>query len=402
MRIIVGRRGGPERPAASTNTMSRFETEVLTQDGNVEGLGRVNAKWVDRAMTHTAHRRVILDIDSSESPVHGEQEGASYNGHFGSTCYHPLFVFNQFGDCEGAMLRAGNVHSAHRWRDVLDPILSRYGATGVRRYFRADAAFAKPDIYEYLEERHVLYAIRLPGNEVLQREIVPLLRRPVGRPPKRPVILYDDFWYRAGSWDRARRVVAKVEWHRGELFPRVGFIVTNMTAGPEGVVRFYNGRGTSRAVDQRGEVRAELDSAVVPSVRGQPGASVSVRLGVQPWELPSPAVSAQGGQALVAEERAGEADQDGRPSGAALPVVDLSVVRSVGSSTVVRGSVGSYRPVIAGPKLRENATTILSRGRALQGVGLSSIRFHPNGGGPKTTKTDKKHGSRRESHPLSD
>ena len=67
----------------------------------------------------------------------------------------------------------------------------------------------------------------------------------MGRPPRRPVILYDDFWYRAGSWNRARRVVAKVEWHRGELFPRVGFIVTNMTAGPEGVVRFYNGRGTA-------------------------------------------------------------------------------------------------------------------------------------------------------------
>ena len=48
-------------------------------------------------------------------------------------CYHPLFVFNQFGDCEGAMLRAGNVHSAHRWRDVLEPILARYERTGVRR-----------------------------------------------------------------------------------------------------------------------------------------------------------------------------------------------------------------------------------------------------------------------------
>ena len=107
MRVIVGRRGGPERPAASTNTMSRFETEVLTQDGNVEGLGRLNAKWVDGAMSRTPHRRVILDMDSSESPVHGEQEGASYNGHFGSTCYHPLFVFNQFGDCEGAKLREG-------------------------------------------------------------------------------------------------------------------------------------------------------------------------------------------------------------------------------------------------------------------------------------------------------
>ena len=223
---IVGRRD-TDRPAASTNTMSRFETEVLTQDGNVEGLGRLNAKWVDGAMSRTPHRRVILDMDSSESPVHGEQEGASYNGHFGSMCYHPLFVFNQFGDCEGAMLRAGNVHSAHKWRQVLEPILSRYAETGLRRYFRADAAFAKPDIYEYLEERRVFYAIRLPSNKVLQYEIAPLLIRPVGRPPKRPVILYDDFWYRAGSWDRARRVVAKVEWHRGELFPRVGFIVTN-------------------------------------------------------------------------------------------------------------------------------------------------------------------------------
>ena len=111
MRVIVGRRGGPERKAASTNTMSRFETEVLTQDGNVEGLDLLNAKWVDGAMTHTAHRRVILDMDSSESPVHGEQEGASYNGHFGSMCYHPLFVFNQFGDCEGAMLRGDRL----RW-----------------------------------------------------------------------------------------------------------------------------------------------------------------------------------------------------------------------------------------------------------------------------------------------
>ena len=160
------------------------------------------------------------------------------------------------------MLRAGNVHSAHRWRDVLDPILSRYGATGVRRYFRADAAFAKPDIYEYLEERHVLYAIRLPGTEVLQREIAPLLRRPVGRPPKRPVILYDDFWYRAESWDRARRVVAKVEWHRGELFPRVGFIVTSMTRWPRRSGAILQWSRDSRAVDQGGEVRSELDSAV--------------------------------------------------------------------------------------------------------------------------------------------
>ena len=80
-------------------------------------------------------------------------------------------------------------------------------------------------------------------------------------------------------------------------------------------------------------------------------------------------------------ERAGQADQDGRSSGAALPSIDLSVVRGVDSSTVVPRSVGSYRPVIAGAKLREGTTTILPRGRALQGVGLSSMRFHPIGGG---------------------
>ena len=79
---------------------------MLTQGHNLEGLARMNAQWVDSAMAHIPHRRVILDMDSSESPVHGEQEGAAYNGHFGCVCYHPIFVFNQFGDCEGAMLRS--------------------------------------------------------------------------------------------------------------------------------------------------------------------------------------------------------------------------------------------------------------------------------------------------------
>ena len=244
MRVIAGWRGA-EKPAASTNSMSRFETEVLTRSENLEGLAQLNTRWVQQGMASTAHRRIILDMDSSESPVHGEQERAAYNGHFGSVCYHPLFVFNQFGDCEGAKLRPGNVHSAHEWREVLEPIIDRYEKTGVRRYFRGDAAFARPELYEYLEEHGCLYAVRLPSNDVLQKEIHHLLKRPVGRPPRKPVVRYHDFSYQAGSWNRPRRVVAKVEWHRGELFPRVGFIVTTMTATPEGVVHFYNGRGTA-------------------------------------------------------------------------------------------------------------------------------------------------------------
>ena len=244
MRVIVGWQG-TDKQAASTNTMSRFETEVLTEEENLEGLTRLNVEWVDWAMAQTSHQRVILDMDSSESPVHGQQEGVAYNGHFESVCYHPLFLFNHFGDCEGAMLRPGHVHSAERWREVLEPVVKRYREKGVRLLFRADAAFAKPEVYEYLESRDIGYAMRLPANAVLQRNIRHLLKRPVGRPPKKPVVRYHDFVYRAQSWDIPRRVVAKVEWHQGELFPRVGFVVTNLNLPPEGVTHFYNGRGTA-------------------------------------------------------------------------------------------------------------------------------------------------------------
>ena len=244
MRVITSRRAS-EKQAASTNTLSRFETEVLTRAENLEGLLSLNGQWVERAMVHTPHQRVILDLDSSESPVHGQQEGAAYNGHFESVCYHPLFCFNHFGDCEGALLRPGNVHSADRWWEVLGPVVERYQRKGVRLLFRADAAFAKPEVYEYLEPRGIGYAIRLPANDVLQEQIGHLLKRPVGRPPKKPVARYHDFMYRAKSWDQPRRLVAKVEWQRGELFPRVGFIVTNLTLPEEGVVHFYNGRGTA-------------------------------------------------------------------------------------------------------------------------------------------------------------
>ncbi len=72
-----------------------------------------------------------------------------------------------------------------------------------------------------------------------------LLKRPVGRPPKEPVVWYHDFKYRAKTWDQSRRVVAKVEWHQGELFPRVGFVVINMSLPAVGVTHFYNGRGTA-------------------------------------------------------------------------------------------------------------------------------------------------------------
>jgi len=83
----------------------------------------------------------------------------------------------------------------------------------------------------------VKYAIRIPSNDSLERDIAELLTRPVGRPSHKPVVWYKSFLYQAASWKTARRVVAKVEFHFGELFPRVGFIVTNLTLPSRAVVR---------------------------------------------------------------------------------------------------------------------------------------------------------------------
>ena len=185
MRAVIGNKV-LGRNAASSQTVSRFETEILTREENLEALANINHAWVSKAMRATGTKKVILDMDSSESPVHGGQEGSEYNGHFLSRCYHPLFCFNQFGDCEGAMLRPGNVHSADNWRSLLGPIVDRYRAAGKKIYFRGDAAFASPDMYEYLEEKKVLYAMRIKANNKLHEKIDHLMTRPAGRPSLKP------------------------------------------------------------------------------------------------------------------------------------------------------------------------------------------------------------------------
>jgi len=243
MRWVVGGKAVVGR-AASASQMGRFETRLLTVEKNLTALSDLSGQWIDKVQARRSTGSILLDMDSSVSPTHGEQENSIWNGHFECTCYHPLFVFNQFGDLERCALRPGNVHSADDWRSVLQPVVERYRERDLRRYFRGDAAFASPDIYEFLETEGYKYTIRLKANAILQDRIASLLTRPVGRPPHHVVRTYASFSYQAGSWDRKRRVVAKVEWHPGELYPRVGFIVTNLSRQAVKVVAFYNMRGT--------------------------------------------------------------------------------------------------------------------------------------------------------------
>jgi DDE family transposase len=168
----------------------------------------------------------------------------SYNGHFESVCYHPLFPFNSHTDCLTAKLRPGNVHSADDWDELLLAEIEREQAEGKEVAFRADAAFAKPEIYEALEKRGVVYVIRLPANESREWEVAEILFRPPGTPSHKPLVRYKSFAYQAGSWTKPRRIVAKVEHYPGELFPRVGFIATNLGLLGRAVVRFYK-RGTA-------------------------------------------------------------------------------------------------------------------------------------------------------------
>ena len=205
---IVGGRAATKQ-AASTSQMGRFETEWLANDANLVALADLGGRWIDRVHSRCPLNGIVLDMDSSVSETYGDQEGTAFNGHFACTCYHPLFVFNQFGDLERSALRSGNVHSADGWKDVLGPVVARYRGRFKRRYFRADAAFANPEVYEFLEAEHYNYAIRLPANQVLQQKIEYLLKRPVGRPPGEVRRYYANFRYQAQSWKTPRRVVAR-------------------------------------------------------------------------------------------------------------------------------------------------------------------------------------------------
>jgi hypothetical protein len=133
------------------------------------------------------------------SKTYGDQQGSAYKGHFLSTCYHPLFLFNHFGDLEQAMLRRGNHHIAKFWRRVLLPVIERYRRFNMPKFFRGDAAFGDPKLMTLLEAEGYRYAIRIKANAVLEREIGHLLTRPVGRPSYKATVFYHSFQYQAKS-----------------------------------------------------------------------------------------------------------------------------------------------------------------------------------------------------------
>jgi Transposase DDE domain group 1 len=256
-----------ERGAALTSRLQSFETELLAAEENIAGLAAINRELIARVEAIDAPPRIVLDMDSTEIPVDGRQEPSAYNGHCESTGDHPLLLCNRDGDCLAAKLRPGNVQSAEGWEEVLLPEIEQQQRMGTEVVFRADAAFAKPELYEALEARGVKSAIRLPAKESLERDMAEWLTRPVGRPSRTPVVWDKSFLYQVASWKTARRVVVKVEHHQGELCPRVGFIVTHVIRPSRAVVRFYHQRGTAELWLKEGKPAVKMTRLSCPQFR---------------------------------------------------------------------------------------------------------------------------------------
>ena len=191
-------------------------------------------------------RRILLDLDSTDDPTHGDQVGTAYHGYFGQHMYHPLLLFD--GDTDQlitAVLRPGNVHASHGiipiLKRVVRAIRSRW--PGVAIEVRADSGFAIPALYDYCEQAGITYTIGLIPNARLERLAAPLLEQALAEAALtgEKARLIGETTYQAGTWTRPRRVVYKAEaLERG---PNTRFVVTNRSVPAPAVYDDYVDRG---------------------------------------------------------------------------------------------------------------------------------------------------------------
>ena len=291
--------------AASASQMGRFETKWLRRPENLAALADLPGRWIHKVHQRRPPKIVVLEMDSSESPTYGEQEGGAYNGHFGCTCYHPLFVFNQLGDVERCALRSGNVHSADGWRAVLEPVIARYRGNVSGSIFEGTRPSPIPRFTSSSKPRTSATQSGCRPIASCRTGSATCSSGPVGRPPLEVRRYYASFSYQAQNWKKARRVVAKVEWHPGELYPRVGFIVTNLSRPAERIVAFYNQRGTCEQWIKEGKGAIKwIFLAVMSFFRRQRRPPSAPRARLQPWQLHAHAGDVEGSGVVVADQPA--------------------------------------------------------------------------------------------------
>jgi hypothetical protein len=231
---------------ASQPTICRMENAVSARDCYriAEALGEL---YIASRGKDGIPKKILLDFDATDDPTHGDQEQSYYHGYFREHIYHPLLVFDgDTGQLITAVLRAGNTHASRSTVAILKRIVSLLRSTwpDVEVELRADAGFAVPAVYEYCEAESIAYTIALITNSRLEEMAASLLEEAKRRYEKhreRKVKLLSQGHYRAGSWDRQRRVVYKAEVMEEGTNTR--FVVTNKPDDPDELYAYYTERG---------------------------------------------------------------------------------------------------------------------------------------------------------------
>jgi len=242
MQTIVGKR---DEALASQPTLSRLENGAPWE--SIRLFENQGTEWFCRHEAKRGNRQeIILDVDSSSDPTHGQQQLTFFNGHYDTHMYHPLLVFEgDSGILLASRLRAGNVGGIAQLLPLLRPMVRRLRCRFPHRTIaiRADGDFAKPALLDFAEYAQCLYAIGMPRNSKLQAHAEGLRERAEKRwrESGKPVRLYTSFFYKAGSWGQARRIAVKVEY--SALGSNLRFVVTNRRGSAEAVFDWYEQRG---------------------------------------------------------------------------------------------------------------------------------------------------------------
>jgi len=325
-KLLAGR--SPAAPSlASQPTLSRFENVI-----DIPSLFRLRDLFIDQfiASFPMPPKHLTLDLDAVDDPAHGDQQLTFWHGYYDQNQYLPLFITCPDNDQFVMLsLRPGNVHAALGADDDLEYLVQRLRQVwpDVVIVVRADSAFGIPRMYDVCERLRLIYTFGLSANAVLQRQSEPLLDQAIAayvqeqrlaRQEERmaqPPRLFEGFWYRAGTWDRQRYVVAKAEANDKGTNRR--FVVTNRPGAAlfaEGTYDEYAERGDSE--NRNKEIKCGLEMDRLSDHRFCANffrlylhvlaMNLLVRLRHQiaePWPVVSPAA----GEGTLAEEATAEA-----------------------------------------------------------------------------------------------
>jgi len=251
LKVVCGRLPESDAPLASQPTFSRLENAVTARDCYriALALGTLYLRERGAAGIPT---RILLDLDSTDDPTHGKQEGTRYHGYYRQHMYHPLLIFD--GDTDQlitAVLRPGNAHAGAGILAILTRIVRLLRATfpGVAIAIRADAGFALPAVYDYCEAAGIELTIALLHNSRLATTASGLRAAAVQQSiiaGGEKVRLFAEITYQAASWSRPRRVIVKAEAQllpKGTMGTNLRFVVTSRDDEPEALYDWYTARG---------------------------------------------------------------------------------------------------------------------------------------------------------------